>query len=100
MIARATAELRAADPVLGVLIDSLSAPLARLARLRPPGPGEHYAGLVRTIVGQQLSTRAAARDLDARCSTHFGGRPPDAAGGARRPTPRSCALPPASRARR
>jgi DNA-3-methyladenine glycosylase II len=40
-----------------------------------PTPGEHYAGLVRTIVGQQLSTRAAAA-IWQRLLGHFDGRAP------------------------
>jgi DNA-3-methyladenine glycosylase II len=66
--------LRAADPVLGALIDRLGTVPAR-SRPARPSPGEHYAGLVRTIVGQQLSTRAAAA-IWQRLLTHFDGRPP------------------------
>jgi 3-methyladenine DNA glycosylase/8-oxoguanine DNA glycosylase len=54
---RATRFLRGADPVLATLIDRVGA-LPTERRPGRPAPGEHYAGLVRTIVGQQLSTRA------------------------------------------
>ena len=74
MSAAAERHLRAADPVLGALIDRVG---KLPARRRPdrPGPGEHYAGLVRTIVGQQLSTKAADT-IWGRVVAHFGGRPP------------------------
>lgn len=50
---RVDAYLRRADPVLGALIDA-NGPLG------PPQPsGDRYAALVRAIVGQQLSTKAA-----------------------------------------
>jgi DNA-3-methyladenine glycosylase II len=74
MADRATEHLRAADPVFAALIDRLGAVPPRRRPPRP-SPGEHYAGLVRTIVGQQLSTRAAAA-IWQRVLTHFGGRPP------------------------
>jgi DNA-3-methyladenine glycosylase II len=74
----ATAEglehLRAGDPVLRQLIDELG----------PDGPGDprrglnpddHYGALVRSIVGQQLSTKAA-RSIYNRLTDRFGGRPP------------------------
>lgn len=66
--------LRAADPVMRAIVDAAGA-------LPPAGPGldgrptEHYAALVRSIVGQQLSTRAA-RAIHARLTDHFGGRAP------------------------
>jgi DNA-3-methyladenine glycosylase II len=71
---KATEHLRAADPVLAALIDRLGTVPPRRRPSRP-SPGEHYAGLVRTIVGQQLSTRAA-QAIWQRVLTHFGGRPP------------------------
>ena len=74
MSAAATRTLRSADPVLGALIDRVG-PLPARRRKDRPAPGEHYAGLVRTIVGQQLSTKAAA-SIYARVLAHFGGRPP------------------------
>lgn len=74
MSAAATRKLRAADPVLGALIDRVG-PLPPHRRADRPDPGEHYAGLVRTIVGQQLSTKAAA-SIYSRVLAHFDGRPP------------------------
>ncbi len=67
--AAADDHLRRADPVLGALIDangSLPAPRER---------GEHYAALVRAIVGQQLSTKAALA-IHARLLEVCGGREP------------------------
>ena len=60
--------------MLGALIDRLAATPERQRPARPK-PGEHYAGLVRTIVGQQLSTRAA-QTIWLRLLAHFDGRPP------------------------
>ena len=40
-----------------------------------PAPGDHYGALVRSIVGQQLSTRAA-RAIYGRLLEHFGGHTP------------------------
>lgn len=69
----ATAHLRAGDPVLAGVIDAVG-------ELPPPGvgrpePDDHYGALVRSIVGQQLSTHAA-RAIYQRLLAHFGGRPP------------------------
>jgi DNA-3-methyladenine glycosylase II len=55
----AAAALRSADPVLGRLIDSLGDEELPARRAERPDGGEHYAALVRTIAGQQLSVRAA-----------------------------------------
>jgi DNA-3-methyladenine glycosylase II len=69
----AIASLRAADPVLRNLIDRIgpdSLGERRLGRSR-----DHYGALVRTIVGQQLSTRAA-RAIYGRLTERFGGRAP------------------------
>lgn len=63
-------ELRAADPALGRLLDEHGVP----DRERQPRP-EHYSALVRSIVGQQLSVRAA-RAIHARLLEEFGGREP------------------------
>ena len=71
----ASAHLRAVDPVLRELIDRLGELPPRAAPVSRPTPGEHYAGLVRTIVGQQLSTRAAAA-IWQRLLGHFDGRAP------------------------
>jgi DNA-3-methyladenine glycosylase II len=69
----AVQELRAADPVLREIIDrvgpdGLFDPGARL-------PRDHYGALVRAIVGQQLSTRAADA-IYGRLLAEFGGRTP------------------------
>jgi DNA-3-methyladenine glycosylase II len=71
---RAIAHLRAADPVLRQLIDELGPDgLGDPRRGRPPT--DHYGALVRTIVGQQLSTKAA-RAIYERLVDYFGGHPP------------------------
>jgi DNA-3-methyladenine glycosylase II len=60
--------------VLRALIDELGpGGLGDPRRGRPPA--DHYSALVRSIVGQQLSTKAA-RAIYARLSDRFGGRPP------------------------
>jgi DNA-3-methyladenine glycosylase II len=69
----AIASLRAADPVLAGVIDRVG-PLGA-ARAGRPDPTDHYGALVRSIVGQQLSTKAA-RAIYGRLLEHFGGRPP------------------------
>jgi DNA-3-methyladenine glycosylase II len=69
--------LRAADPVLRALIDSLGPQQFERTADRP-APGEHYASLVRAIVGQQLSTHAA-RAIWTRLLEHFGGHAPEPA---------------------
>ena len=66
--------LRKADPTLGALIDRLGG-VELPDRSDRPKPGEHYAALVRTIVGQQLSTKAA-RSIWLRVVDHFDGKPP------------------------
>jgi DNA-3-methyladenine glycosylase II len=63
------AHLRAADPVLARLLDERGEPERRGPR------SDHYAALVRAIVGQQLSTRAA-RAIYGRLLDRFEGRPP------------------------
>ena len=65
------AHLRAADPVLRALIDSTP----DLGDRRRGRPADHYGALVRSIVGQQLSTRAA-RAIYTRLTERFGGRTP------------------------
>jgi DNA-3-methyladenine glycosylase II len=70
---KAIASLRAADPVLAGVIDRVG-PLGA-ARAGRPEPTDHYGALVRSIVGQQLSTKAA-RAIYGRLLEHFGGRPP------------------------
>jgi len=63
--------LRKADPVLRQVIDEVG-PLGDFFAGRPT---DHYSTLVRSIVGQQLSTRAAAAIWN-RLLDRFGGRVP------------------------
>jgi DNA-3-methyladenine glycosylase II len=71
-LADAVAHLRHADPVLGALIDELGPDglMDRAGR-----PADHYGALVRSIVGQQLSTKAALSIFN-RLTERFGGRTP------------------------
>jgi DNA-3-methyladenine glycosylase II len=69
----AVAHLRAADPVLRSVIDSVGTD--GLDDLRGARPADHYGALVRSIVGQQLSTKAA-RAIFGRLLHRFGGRTP------------------------
>jgi DNA-3-methyladenine glycosylase II len=67
-------ELRAADPTLAALIVEYGSPDGVLAR-RGRRPGDAYGALVRSIVGQQLSTKAA-RTIFERLTGLFGGHTP------------------------
>jgi DNA-3-methyladenine glycosylase II len=67
------AHLRSADPILGALIDAVG-PDA-LGDARDGRPDDHYGALVRAIVGQQLSTKAA-RTIYGRLCDRFGGHTP------------------------
>ena len=69
----AVAFLRASDPVLDTLIDLVG--LDGLDHARAGRPRDHYGALVRAIVGQQLSTKAAGA-IYGRLTERFGGRPP------------------------
>jgi DNA-3-methyladenine glycosylase II len=69
----ALADLRAADPVLAELMDRVGT--EGLDEHRPGRPRDHYGTLVRAIVSQQLSTRAASA-IYGRLIDRFGGRPP------------------------
>jgi DNA-3-methyladenine glycosylase II len=69
----AEAHLRAVDPVLGALIEALGAD--GLGDARGGRPDDHYGALVRAIVGQQLSTKAA-RTIYGRLTDRYGGRTP------------------------
>ena len=71
--AEAVAALRASDPVLRGVIDSVGADnvLDPESRLAP----DHYGALVRSIVGQQLSTIAATA-IYGRLKERYGGRTP------------------------
>jgi DNA-3-methyladenine glycosylase II len=69
----ALAHLRDSDPVLQALIDGCgSLPSSREGR---PDRDDHYGALVRAIVGQQLSVKAA-RSIYGRLTDRYGGRPP------------------------
>jgi DNA-3-methyladenine glycosylase II len=70
---KAISHLCAADPVMKALIDELGAD--GLGDPRAGRPNDHYGALVRSIVGQQLSTKAA-RAIYNRLTDRFGGRPP------------------------
>jgi DNA-3-methyladenine glycosylase II len=65
--------LRVADPVLRDLIDEIG--VDGLGDSRGGRPDDHYGALVRSIVGQQLSTKAA-RAIYTRLTDRFGGRTP------------------------
>ena len=65
------AALRKADPVLRAVIDEVG-PVDDFFAGRPT---DHYGTLVRSIVGQQLSTKAAA-SIYGRLIERFGGRAP------------------------
>jgi len=67
--AQAEEHLRRTDPVMAALVEAF-APLPER-----PRSGDHYAALVRSIVGQQLSTKAA-RAIHARLLDVFGGHEP------------------------
>jgi DNA-3-methyladenine glycosylase II len=69
--AAAVAALRRADPVLREVIDQVG-PVGDFFAGRPT---DHYGTLVRSIVGQQLSTKAAASIYN-RLLERFGGRAP------------------------
>jgi len=65
--------LRAADPVLRGLIDEIG---ADDAEERPADiPSDHYGALVRAIIGQQLSTRAASA-IQRKLTARYHGRLP------------------------
>jgi DNA-3-methyladenine glycosylase II len=69
----AVAALRAADPVMARLVGEHGAVVRR--DLKRERPGDAYGALLRSIVGQQLSTRAA-RTIFERLKALFGGRTP------------------------
>jgi DNA-3-methyladenine glycosylase II len=70
---RAVAHLSAADPTLAALIAAVGP--EGLPDPRDGRPRDHYGTLVRAIVGQQLSTKAA-RSIYLRLTERFGGRTP------------------------
>ena len=71
---RARADLAAADPVMAALIERLGGWSADERRRGQPKP-DAYGALLRTVVGQQIST-AAARTIYGRVLDIFGGRTP------------------------
>jgi 3-methyladenine DNA glycosylase/8-oxoguanine DNA glycosylase len=68
-LARATAHLRRADPVLGRLIDAVGP-----CRLAVDRGGSHFGALVESIVYQQITGKAAAA-IHARLCAALGRRP-------------------------
>jgi DNA-3-methyladenine glycosylase II len=73
----AIAHLVAVDPVLAGLVERVGPPSQTRDPSRP-APGDHYGALLRAIVGQQLSTRAA-RAIYGRVLEFFDGRTPSPA---------------------
>ena len=67
---QAIAHLKSVDPVLGSIIDSVGA-----CRLEPRRTGTHYDALVRSIVFQQLSGKAAGTIHRRFCEIYPGKRP-------------------------
>ena len=70
---KAVAALREGDPVMARLIDGHEDVVRR--DLRRERPGDAYGALLRSIVGQQLSTKAA-RSIYNRLTELFGGHAP------------------------
>jgi DNA-3-methyladenine glycosylase II len=74
--ANAVAALRAADPVLRGVIDSIGTD--GLEDFRAGLPSDSYATLIRAIAGQQLSNSAAVAIYN-KLVARYGGRPPSPA---------------------
>jgi DNA-3-methyladenine glycosylase II len=70
-------ELAASDPVMAGLVERLGE-LSLEARRRGRPRGDAYGTLLRSVVGQQLSAKAAAT-IYGRLLDRFGGRPPSPA---------------------
>jgi DNA-3-methyladenine glycosylase II len=70
---KALAVLRESDPVMARLVDEHAGVVRR--DLRRERPGDAYGALLRSIVGQQLSTKAAAT-IYGRMTELFGGHAP------------------------
>ena len=70
---KVVAALRAADPVMARLVDEHGAIVRK--DLKRERPGDAYGALLRSIVGQQLSTKAAAT-IYGRMLELFGGHAP------------------------
>lgn len=77
MSAKARKALAAADPTMGALIERLGKldVATRLRRRKEERPADAYGALLRAIVGQQLSTKAA-RTIYLRVLDLFGGTTP------------------------
>ncbi len=77
MSAKARAELAASDPKMAALIERVGEIdlETRLARRREEAPNDAYGALLRAIIGQQLSTKAA-RTIYLRVLDIFGGGTP------------------------
>ena len=77
MSAKARKALAAADPTMGAVIARLGELdiATRLRRRKEERPGDAYGALLRAIVGQQLSTKAA-RTIYLRVLDLFGGTTP------------------------
>jgi DNA-3-methyladenine glycosylase II len=75
--AKARKALAASDPVMAVLIERIGKIdiETRLSRRKEERPGDAYGALLRAIVGQQLSTKAA-RTIYLRVLELFGGATP------------------------
>jgi DNA-3-methyladenine glycosylase II len=75
-LAAAVDALRTADPVLAELIDRFGGVDAdALGDPRRGRPRDHYGSLIRSIVGQQVSTQSAAA-IYRRLTERYGGRTP------------------------
>ncbi len=77
MSARARRQLAASDPTMAALIERIGELdlQTRLRRRAEQAPPDAYGALLRAIVGQQLSTKAA-RTIHLRVLDLFGGRTP------------------------
>jgi DNA-3-methyladenine glycosylase II len=71
--AKAEKQLRAGDPVIARVMDDVGRD--GLTNPQDGRPHDHYGALLRAIVGQQLSVKAA-RSIYNRLVEHFGGRTP------------------------
>lgn len=72
-IVAAGERLAAADPVLGEVIEAVG--VDTVMAIRGRRPDDHYGALVRAIVGQQLSVKAASA-IYGRLTDRYGGRTP------------------------
>jgi DNA-3-methyladenine glycosylase II len=74
-LSAAQRQLAAADPVMAALIERIGPISIEERRRRRRQPADPYGALVRAVVGQQLSTKAA-RTIHERVLAIFGGRVP------------------------